>query len=75
MIPVANSKTPPPTSRNSEIRSSAWAGLRNGGHSKSFGSTDQSLASRIGTRARPRVTCAPWLSWYAQVGSVGQENR
>jgi hypothetical protein len=74
-IPVANSKTAPPTSRNSDPRSSRCAGERSGGHSNSFGSTDHSLNSRTGTSVTPRVTCTPWLSWYSQTGWVGQENR
>ena len=74
-IPVANSNTAPPTSKNSDSRSRACAGERSGGHSNSLGSTDQSLNSRTGTRTRPRVTCTPWLSRYSQIGWVGQENR
>ena len=49
-------------------RSSAWAGLRTGGHSNSFGITDHSFASRIGNAARPSVTCSPWVSAYSQLG-------
>ena len=74
-IPVMNSKTAPPTSSSSDSRSSACAGLRSGGHSNSFGSTDHSLASRIGMSTSPRVTCRPWLTRYSHTGWVGQENR
>ena len=62
MIPVANSNTPPPTSRNRVRRSSACAGLRTGGSSNSLGSTDHSLASTNGTSTSPSVTCTPWFS-------------
>ena len=61
-IPVANSNPAPPTTRNSENRSSACANERSGGHSNSFGSTDHSLNSKIGTSVTPRVTCTPWVS-------------
>ncbi len=59
--PVPKTKTLPPTSSASESRSSACAAPRTGGHSNSFGITDQSFASRIGIAARPLITCRPWV--------------
>ena len=58
-MPVTNSNSAPPTSRASDSRSSAWAGLRTGGHSNSRGMTDHSLASRTGNSARPTVDVQP----------------
>ena len=59
--PVKKTKRAPPTSSASEARSSRWASERSGGHSKSFGITDQSFASRIGIAIRPLATCSPWV--------------
>ena len=36
--------------------------LVTGGQAKSFGTTDQSLASTIGVRIMPPTTCRPWVS-------------
>ena len=51
-----------PTSSRMLPRSTACAGDLTGGHSNSFGATDQSLASTTGTSARPSSTCTPWLT-------------
>jgi hypothetical protein len=71
-MPVAISKTMPPTMKISEIRSSRWAADRTGGQANSLGMTDHSLASTSGTRTRPRHTCRPSVSWNSHTGRVGQ---
>jgi hypothetical protein len=68
---VANSKIALPTSARTARRSIAWDGLRNGGHPKSRGATDHSLASSSGTATMPTVTCRPWLSAYSHDGEAG----
>jgi hypothetical protein len=60
--PVTISNRIPPTSSNSDRRSSACAGERTGGHANSFGVTDHSFASTTGTRISPSPTCRPWVS-------------
>lgn len=72
--PVTISNRTPPTSISSETRSSSWAIERDGGHAKSRGITDHSLASTTGISTSPSPTCSPWLSRYSQDGSVGQSN-
>ena len=74
-MPVTNSNSAPPTSRASESRSRACAGLRTGGHSNSRGITDHSFASSTGNSASPIETCRPWVSAYSQDGRVGHPNR
>jgi hypothetical protein len=71
-MPVANSKSAPPTRPTSDSRSSRCAGLRRGGHANSRGATDQSLASSRGTVTMPTVTCTPWLTAYSHHGDAGQ---
>ena len=63
-----------PTISRMLSRSSACAGLLTGGHSNSFGATDQSLPSTTGTRAMPSSTCVPCVTRYSQLGDVGQSN-
>ena len=65
----------PPTRNASDRRSSACSGERTGGQANSFGITDQSLASTIGTSAMPIVTCRPCVAAYSHDGDVGHANR
>ena len=74
-MPVANSKSTPPTSMMRLTRSRIWASERTGGQANRRGSTDHSLASTTGSSARPSVMCTPWSTRYSQDGCVGQENR
>ncbi len=48
-----------------------WATDLSGGHSNSFGMTDQSFAKRIGMARHPETTWSPWVKAYSQVGLVG----
>ncbi len=52
-------------------RSRPWATERTGGQSYSFGATVHSFASTMGTRAKPTMTCRPWVKRYSQTGDVG----
>ena len=72
--PVTISNSTPPTSINSDTRSMTLATERAGGHVKSRGITDQSLASTTGIMISPRPTCRPWLRRYSQLGLLGQSN-
>jgi hypothetical protein len=72
ITPVANVKSPPPTSSTRLSRSSPCASDRIGGFSNSFGMTVHSFASRIGIAATPLTTCSPWVAAYSQLGLVGQ---
>jgi len=60
--PVKKTKSAPPTSKASEIRSAMWTTDRSGGHSKSFGMTDQSFANRIGIARQPAMMWEPWVN-------------
>ena|SRR6476661_1092306 len=72
ITPVTSSNTAPPTSSSSEARSTSWVTERAGGHSKSLGNTDHSLASTTGMSTNPSVTCTPWFTQYNQDGPAGQ---
>ena len=62
------------TSSAIDSRSSAWAGVLNGGSANSRGMTDHSFAITIGMTARPIVTCRPCVRPYSHDGCVGQSN-